>query len=43
MFELTVEDDQVLIVDEKHYKLVPTENISPEEMMGYRRRSQLLV
>ena len=39
MFELTVESDHVLVVDEKHYKLVPAENISPEEAMAYRRRS----
>jgi hypothetical protein len=39
IFELTVEEDHVLIVDEKHYKLVPAEGISPEELMGYRRRS----
>jgi len=39
IFELTLEQDHVLIVDEKHYKLVPADNISPEEMMTYRRRS----
>lgn len=39
MFELTVEDDHVLIVDERHYKLVPAENISIEEITAYRRRS----
>jgi hypothetical protein len=39
MFELTVENDHVLIVDEKHYKLVPADSISADEMIGYRRRS----
>ena len=39
MFELTVEDDHVLIVEEKHYRLVPSESISAEDMISYRRRS----
>lgn len=38
IFELTVEEDHVLIVDEKHYKLVPADNISPDELNMYRRR-----
>lgn len=39
IFELTVEDEQVRIVDEKHYKLVPAEQISGEDLATYRRRS----
>lgn len=39
IFELTVENDQVLIVDEKHYKLVPADGISAEEIINYRLRS----
>lgn len=37
MFELTVEDDRVLVVEEKHYKLVPAADISADDMRGYRR------
>jgi hypothetical protein len=39
MFELTVEDDRVLIVDEKHYKLAPADSISTDELIAYRQRS----
>lgn len=39
MFELTVEEGCVRIVDEKHYQLVPSENISTEEILAYRNRS----
>jgi hypothetical protein len=35
MFELAVEDDQVVIVEEKHYRLVPAAEISPEELRAY--------
>jgi hypothetical protein len=37
MFELTVHEDSVLIVDEKHYKLVPGDSISAAELRSYRR------
>ncbi len=37
MFELTVQDGRVCVVDEKHYLLVPAESISPEELRAYRR------
>ncbi|MBT3351791.1 MAG: endonuclease [Nitrospinaceae bacterium] len=36
IFELTVQDDQIRIVDEKHYRLVPSEQISSEDMKAYR-------
>ncbi len=38
IFELTVEDDQVRVVDEKHYKLVPYESISGDDLAAYRLR-----
>lgn len=37
MFELTLSNDRVLIVDEKHYLLVAADQISPEEMRSYKR------
>lgn len=39
MFELTVQDAAVLVVDEKHYQLVPAESITREEILAYGRRS----
>lgn len=38
IFELTVQDDQVKIVDEKHYKLVPSDGISRSDLAAYRTR-----
>lgn len=37
LFELTVENDQVKIVDEKHYLLVPSEEILTTDLENYRR------
>jgi hypothetical protein len=37
MFELTVQDGRVCVVDEKHYLLVPADRIGAEELRGYRR------
>ena len=39
IFELTVEDDRVRIVDEKHYRLAPAENIGPDDLRAYQVRS----
>ena len=39
MFELTIENDEVKVVDEKHYKLLPASKISPEDLASYRSRS----
>ena len=39
LFELTVEDDEVRVVDERHYKLVPASEISVEELSSYRQRT----
>jgi len=38
MFELAVEDGQVVIVEEKHYRLVPSAEISLDEIKSYRNR-----
>jgi hypothetical protein len=38
MFELTVADDEVKIVDEKHYQLVTADQISPDLLRSYRNR-----
>lgn len=35
MFELAIEDEQVVIVEEKHYRLVLSAEISPEELRTY--------
>ena len=40
MFELTIEEDCVRIVDETHYRLVPADQISKEELQGYSRRAK---
>ena len=38
MFEITLEEDEVRIVDEKHYRLVPADQISPDELQAYAQR-----
>ena len=38
MFELTVEDGRVRVVDEKHYRLVPADHISVAGLHRYTRR-----
>lgn len=38
MFELTVEDDHVRVVDERHYRLVPADQISADDLAAYSRR-----
>ncbi|WP_415909129.1 endonuclease [Oleiharenicola sp. Vm1] len=38
LFELTIEDDEIKIVDEVHYRLVPADQISREELAAYRAR-----
>ena len=35
MFELAVENERVAIVEEKHYRLVPSAEISPEDLLAY--------
>jgi hypothetical protein len=38
MFELTQEDGETKVVDEKHYRLVPAESITPQELRQYSNR-----
>ena len=35
MFELVVQDEDIKVVDERHYQLVPGKNISPEDLRQY--------
>lgn len=37
MFELTVQDDQIRLIQERHYKLVPRDQISAADIDQYRR------
>jgi hypothetical protein len=39
IFELTLEGDQVKVVDETHYLLVPADQITPDDLAAYRRRA----
>jgi hypothetical protein len=39
LFELTVEDGQVKVVDERHYRLVSADQISDDELRSYSARS----
>lgn len=38
LFGFEMGDDGVALIDEKHYRLVPPEAISPEELLVYRQR-----
>jgi hypothetical protein len=38
IFELTLEDDQVKVVEERHYKLVPANQISDTDLQSYSHR-----
>ncbi|MYF10934.1 MAG: endonuclease [Gammaproteobacteria bacterium] len=38
LFELTIEQDEVRVVEERHYRLVPSEHITAEELAAYARR-----
>ncbi len=38
LFELTLEDDDIKVVEEKHYRLVPAAEISSEELISYQLR-----
>ena len=37
IFDLTIEDDEVKVVEERHYRLVPSSEIEPEDLETYRR------
>ena len=39
MFELTLENGETKVVDEKHYRLVPADNISDQELREYAHRT----
>lgn len=39
MFELTVQDGEIKVVDEKHYQLVSASNISADDLKQYAHRS----
>ena len=39
LFELTLEDDEIKLVEEKHYRLVPSDQITSEDLKSYRLRS----
>lgn len=39
IFELTEQDGEIRVVDEKHYKLVPASFISPEDLQNYSIRT----
>ena len=39
IFELTTDDDQIRVVEEKHYRLVPASEISKKDLMLYGRGS----
>jgi hypothetical protein len=40
MFELTLDDEQVKVVEERHYQLVPADEISAEDLKSYSRRTR---
>jgi hypothetical protein len=39
MFELTVQDDEIRIVEERHYLLVPSDGLDEKEIRSYRPRN----
>ena len=39
MFELTISEEQVKVVEERHYLLVPREEITSEDLKSYARRT----
>lgn len=38
LFELTLDDGAIKVVDEAHYRLVPADQISPTDLASYRQR-----
>ncbi|MFB3892032.1 MAG: endonuclease [Phycisphaerae bacterium] len=41
LFEFEQQGDEIVIAVEKHYKLVPQKDLSPEELLMYQRRGRL--
>jgi hypothetical protein len=39
IFELTLEEDEVKVIEERHYRLVPADSISAKELKNYASRS----
>ena len=39
LFELTLEEDQIKVVAERHYRLVPSDQITAEDLRSYTHRS----
>lgn len=40
LFELAVQDDEIKVVEERHYQLVPAQEISPEDLKTYAIRAK---
>ena len=40
MFELTLDDDHIRVVEERHYRLVPSDQISAGDLKSYSSRSK---
>lgn len=38
LFELTLHEGAIKVVDEAHYRLVPADQISPTDLASYRER-----
>ncbi len=39
MFEVTLDDDEIKVVQEKHYRLVPASEVTQEDLLRYRNSS----
>ena len=39
MFEVTMEDNEIRVVQERHYRLVPASEVTPEDLLRYRNSS----
>ena len=40
LFELAVENGELKIVEERHYRLVPAAEISPDDLRAYETRAR---
>jgi hypothetical protein len=38
LFELTIEDGQVRVVEERHYRLLPADKLDPSAIRDYRHQ-----
>ena len=36
MFEVTMENEEIRVVQEKHYRLVPASEVTPDDLTRYR-------